>query len=150
MNRLLQTGEVFLLQRGIRGLPKILSWNLPYKFPACYGIRHIAIGVYLSFFVTCAVREQPRIFLLVQIFQSVPFFLRYWRQFLWNCRRYCRIVEPLSRVGTILFGIAITLPSKAGISVLLEAVEEIEYRLFGFGATFFFGGYLCRRCLHEL
>ena len=53
-------------------------------------------------------------------------------------------------MGAILSKIAVTVPSKAGISVPLEAVKEIKYRFFGFGIVFLFGGYLCRGCLHEL
>ena len=57
--------------------------------------------------------------------------------------------EQLGIVGVIHFGIVPTAPSKAGISVPLEAVEEIEHCFFAFGVVFFFGGYLCRRRLHQ-
>ena len=56
----------------------------------------------------------------------------------------------MDAVGAILLDIAITVPSKAGISVTLEVIEEIQYRFFGFGAGFLFGGCLCRRWLHKL
>lgn len=67
-----------------------------------------------------------------------------------ECRQYCSNLEPLGLAGAILLDIAITVPSKAGISVTLKAVKEILYRFFGFGIVFFFGRCLCRRCLHKL
>ena len=43
-------------------------------------------------------------------------------------------------VGAIPLDIAITVPSKAGISVPSEAVKKIEHYFFAFGVVFFFGG----------
>ena len=77
-------------------------------------------------------------------------FPSYWHHILCECRQYYKIVEPLVFVGAIPLDIAVTVPSKARISVTLEAVKEIKYSFFGFGIVFFFGGCLCRGCLHKL
>ena len=69
-------------------------------------------------------------------------YLRCWHHILCECRQYCRIIEPLVLVGAIPLDIAITVPSKV--------VHKIHNGFFRFGFIFFFGGYLCRRCLHKL
>ncbi len=48
-------------------------WNLPYKLPACYGVRHTPIGVCLPFSVTRTVRERPHTVLITANPSKVPF-----------------------------------------------------------------------------
>ena len=74
----------------------------------------------------------------------------YWHHILYECRQYRRIGELLCGVVAIPLDITITVPSKAGISVTLETVKEIEHRFFGFGVVFFFGGCLGNGLLHKL
>ena len=77
-------------------------------------------------------------------------YLRSWHHILCECHQYCKMVAPLGLVGAIHLGIAITVPSKAGSSDILEAVKKIEYRFFAVVVFFLFGRCLCNGLLHKL
>ncbi len=74
----------------------------------------------------------------------------YWHHILCECRQFLVIMEPLYGVVANSFRNAITVPSKTEIIIALKVVHKIHNGFFGFGFIFFFGGYLCRRCLHKL
>ena len=77
-------------------------------------------------------------------------FLRKWHHILCACRQFFLIVEPLELVRAIPLDIDLTVPPKVEIIVTLKAVDKIHHGFFGFSIVSFFGGCLCRQCLHKL
>ena len=53
---------------------RLLIGTLAHKVPACYGVRHTPMGIFLPFPVTCTVRERPHTVLVDANRAFDPFF----------------------------------------------------------------------------